>query len=200
MKKIVASLATLAALTSGVNADMLRVEMGGGMWMQTAKGYFQYQKDGIETFIGDDGTATATDKSNEVGIDNGYMWMFIKHPVPVLPNLRVEYSTIESEGTLNVTGEMYGITSSSEPTPTNLKITQMEFIPYYNLLDNTFWVTLDLGVDIKLIHYEANGGEGDVSYDEEGDIPVPLLYLRTRGQIPLTDIGSVCKTIAFPPV
>jgi len=202
MKKMLTTLATLATLsTTALNADFVRVEMGGGMWNQTSKGYFQYEKKGVATFpgLGSSGTATATDTSQEVEKPNGYFWAYIKHPIPIVPNLRVEYSKIESEGILTVTGELYGMKADSAPVPTNLELTQTEVIPYYNLLDNTFWLTLDLGIDVKLIHYEASGGDGStVDYDESGDIPLPLVYVRARVQPPLTNFGieAVLKYIS----
>ena len=92
-------------------------------------------------------------------------------------------------------------------------MTQFEFIPYYNLLDNTFWITVDVGLDIKVINYQATGsGKAEVgvdglpittttnidAYDETGTIPLPLLYLRSRVQIPFTGIGveAIAKYIS----
>ena len=196
MKKMLTTLATVATLASTtLSAHFVRVEMGGGMWNQTAKGYFQYEKKNIQPLpgipLGDGGTATATDTSQEVAYSNPYFWAYIKHPLPIIPNLRVEYSQIESDGILEVTGQMYGIKSAGTKVPTHLKLTQMEAIPYYNLLDNTFWITVDVGLAVKLIHYEANGGDttNGITYDESGDIPLPLLYTRLRVQPPLTNLG-----------
>ena len=193
MKKTLTTLATLITLnTLSLSADIVRVEMGAGVWNQKNKGYFQYEKDDVVTFsrLGGAGKATATDTSNEVAKSNAYLWAYIKHPLPILPNLRLEYSKVESEGTLTVTGELYGMKSDSQSVPTTMELTQFEAIPYYNLLDNTFWVTLDVGLAIKAIHYEANGGDGTVvNYNESGDIPLPLLYVRGRIQPPMTNFG-----------
>jgi len=88
MKKIVTSIATLAVLVTTASADFLRVEMGGGAWMQTPKGYLDISNgDGALSL---DGTYT----SNETAATNIYVWALVKHPVPIVPNLRLEYVTI----------------------------------------------------------------------------------------------------------
>jgi outer membrane protein len=194
MKKIITTLATLATLTTAANADFLRVEMGAGIWGQGAKegDFFKYEKDGATAFQGVNlGTTkvTATDESKGDNLPSGYAWAYIKHPLPLIPNLRLEYSSVESNGVLTANGSMYGLTSPDSTSQTNLKLTQMEAIPYYNLLDNTFWLTLDVGLAINIIHYEAVG-DGDASYNESGDIPLPLGYLRARVQAPLTNLGA----------
>lgn len=195
MKKVLTTLAALTTLAGTAQADFFRVEMGGGVWNQKApdSSYFQYEKSGVvSTFPGfsSESKATATDNAIGKEISTNYAWLFIKHPIPIIPNFRFEYSAVESDGILTATGELYGITANSAPAPTNMKLTQMEVIPYYNLLDNTFWLTLDLGLAIKAIHYHAKGGEGEVSYDESGDIALPLLYTRVRAQLPVTNLGA----------
>jgi len=193
MKKVLTTLATLATLTTAANADFMRIEMGAGIWGQGAsKGdFFKYEKEGAVAFQGiniGNATVSATDTSKGDNLPSGYAWLYVKHPIPIVPNLRLEYSSVESNGVLSATGSMYGLTSANQTSDTNLKLTQMEAIPYYNLLDNTFWLTLDVGLAINLIHYEAKG-DGAASYDESGDIPLPLGYLRARVQAPLTNLG-----------
>ncbi|HIP54747.1 MAG TPA: TIGR04219 family outer membrane beta-barrel protein, partial [Sulfurimonas autotrophica] len=115
-----------------------------------------------------------------------YAWMFIKHPIPVVPNIRLEYASIyatgKASGAWNGLSVLFGIGASSV-----LDMKQYDIIPYYNILDNTFWITLDLGVDIKVVDttYEIES----IGYEESYTAPIPLLYARTRAQIPTTDIG-----------
>ncbi|MEA3229030.1 MAG: TIGR04219 family outer membrane beta-barrel protein [Campylobacterota bacterium] len=194
MKKILTTLVTLVALSSTASADLLRIEAGAGMWAHKAEGFMDYR----------DKDASAQDISQEVDFETAYAWAYFKHFLPLIPNLRVEYSKIESEGRLTATGAIVGLNAEVENLPTTLEMTQFEVIPYYNLLDNTFWITVDVGLAIKIIQYKATGsGEAAVgldglpityntnieAYDETGTIPLPLLYSRVRGQIPLTEIG-----------
>ena len=62
---------------------------------------------------------------------------------------------------------------------------------YYNILDNTAWVTLDLGLDIKVIQSDfsavQSSGLNPVSVKET--LPIPMAYGRARFEIPGVDIG-----------
>ena len=146
MKKILISLATLATLSSTVSADFLRVEAGLGAWAQTNVGSISYTDNDTE----------ADDISDEKALSTNYLWAYIKHPVPIVPNVRLEYSKVESEGQLEGKWKGFSI-PTGDHFPTTLEMTQIEVIPYYNVLDNTFWVTLDLGIAVKMIDYKATG-------------------------------------------
>jgi len=182
MKKTLTTLATLALFSTAANADFLRVEAGAGLWSQTNVGYISYEDD----------DTTAEDRSAEVEKTNAYLWAYVKHPVPFVPNFRLEYSKIESDGYLN--GTWKGMRYGGEDLPTTTEMTQIEVIPYYNILDDTFLVTVDLGLDIKFIDYTATG-EGDARlvsialYDESGSFVAPLPYLRARAELPFMNFG-----------
>lgn len=189
MKKMLTTLSAITLLTTALSADFLRVEAGLGMWNQTNVGFVEVNDEEDDT--------SGKDTSDEKTIGNVYLWAFIKHPVPIVPNVRLEYSKVESEG--HGEGKFKGVDASaaSGNLPTNLEMTQIEVIPYYNVLDNTFWATLDLGIAVKFIDYSANGSISGSSalntgievYNESDSFIAPLPYLRVRGEIPLTDVG-----------
>ncbi len=181
MKKILSALTCASLLTTAVTADITRVEMGVGAWMQDVKGSASYSDagaDGSYASSGDDNT-------------QAYVWALVKHPIPILPNLRLEYVSLEDDGV--ATGEFkdFDVTGSANVA---YDMKQYDIIPYYNILDNTAWITLDLGLDIKVIDvsYDVTpiGAAvivGDVSGSET--IAIPLLYARGRFEVPSTDIG-----------
>ena len=179
MKKVLCTLACGAVLASTVMADFTRVEMGAGTWMQTRKGTATYTDGGA------DGSYTSNERDNL----KLYIWATIKHPVPILPNLRVEYVSLEDKGVASGRFKDFDITSAY--TTLSYDIKQYDIIPYYNILDNTSWVTLDLGVDIKIIDasYRAAPSGSFAGYSDSATFPVPLLYVRTRAEIPTTSIG-----------
>lgn len=181
MKKILTTLAIGAMLATAASADFARVEMGVGAWKQTPSGASTYTDTGVGF----------EDRSQENSQSEGYAWMLIKHPIPIIPNLRLEYVNALNEGTYDVVG-LPPIPGIPTGAASKLEITQFDIIPYYNILDNTGWVTLDLGLDIKVmdISYSANG----VDIIEELDIDVasvviPLGYIRARVQVPATNLG-----------
>ena len=176
---------TLAALTCGIMfattamADIARVEMGAGAWMQTPKGKITYTQGG----------ANGVYTSNENKSTEGYIWALIKHPIPVLPNIRLEYVSLEDDG--KVIGKFKNFDTLGTSTAMTYDMKQYDIIPYYNILDNTPWVTLDLGLDFKIIDAKYNvAAVGPFTgYSGTDSIVIPLLYVRTRVEIPTTDIG-----------
>ncbi len=180
MRKILTALTCIALLTTVASADIARVEMGVGAWMQTPSGKISYTKSG--------GTGSDISKKNQE--TQPYVWALLKHPVPVIPNLRLEYVSLENIG--NATGTFKEFTASGGKT--SLKMTQFDIIPYYNILDNTAWLTLDLGLDLKVteIKYEAANVTGipvGTDYSDSTTVVIPLLYVRGRVEIPATNIG-----------
>ena len=193
MKKILSSLALGAIVFStAANADFARVEAGVGAW--------SYKPSGLITYTDNDGTLTNTSLEKEQS--SAYAWILIKHPIPILPNLRLEYATVHDDG--EGTGSYNGYTFPAG-TKTTWDLTQYDVIPYYNILDNTFWTTIDIGIDIKVVESDytaknvevgvtlpspgSTGGVTISDYNEKDTAVVPLAYLRGRVEIPATDIG-----------
>jgi outer membrane protein len=189
MKKLISSLALGALMATAASADFTRVEAGVGAW--------SYKPSGIITYTDNDGTLTNT--SDEKAQTSAYLWLLIKHPIPILPNLRLEYATVHDDG--KGEGSYNGYTFPAGTT-TTWDLTQYDIIPYYNILDNTFWTTVDIGVDVKVVQsdYTAknvqfnannffNGSSPLTDYNEKDTAVVPLAYLRGRVEIPMTDIG-----------
>ncbi len=180
MRKVFCGLCVMFFTVSGLNADFLRAEVGAGAWINTPKGSAEY--------LSSDGSVGGNDTFKEDSTTNGYVWAYVKHPVPLLPNIRAEYSKLEAEG--NPTGKWGGQTFNTG-AKSNLDITQYDIIPYYNILDNTFWLTVDLGIDFRIseIQYEAYQTSNQARYRYDDTIVYPLGYLRARGELPISDIG-----------
>ncbi len=198
MKKILTTLVTLTVLATTLSADFIRVEAGAGVWGQTKDKGYVYIKDN-----GSDVEAEYfSNKDDEMGV---YAWVYFKHFIPIIPNLRVEYSQIADNGKSN--GSYYG-TIGVNNIKTDLDIKQFELIPYYNILDNTFWVTVDLGLDLKIldIDYYAHLSDENIEaktpfgaiptgaslpdYNDNITLPVPMLYARGRTELPFSNFGA----------
>ena len=179
MKKILISSALALSLASSANADIVRVEMGAGAWMQTPSGTAEYNAG-----AGVDGT----NKFDETKDTSPYVWMLIKHPIPVLPNLRLEYTSVHSTGEASGSWGGVAIPLSSKST---LDLKEYDIVPYYNILDNTFWLTVDVGVDIKIIDsdYKVDAVNSFTGYHDTSTISIPLGYVRARVQVPTTGLG-----------
>lgn len=179
MKKIFYSLTAAALLSSSAMADIARVEVGVGAWEQEPKGTLSYT----------DGGANGSYVSSEKEQTETYVWALIKHPIPVLPNLRLEYVSLEDSG--SASGRFKDFDIGVATTTLSYDMKQYDIIPYYNILDNTAWLTLDLGLDIKIIDasYTAAPSGAFSGYSDDVTFAIPLLYARARAEIPATDIG-----------
>ena len=178
MKKILTTLVCGAILATTVSADIARFEMGGGVWNQTPEGFLSYT----------DAGATGKYTSNKKEDGSAYLWMLIKHPIPIVPNLRLEYTNIKDKGV--VTGTFKDFDAPTDTTG-SLELTQYDVIPYYNILDNTMWTTLDIGIDLKVqeTNYQAKGVTIDSvinqNYDDSETVVIPMVYARVRVELPL---------------
>ncbi|MDK9693907.1 MAG: TIGR04219 family outer membrane beta-barrel protein [Sulfurimonas sp.] len=179
MKRSFYALTCAAVLASSAMADFARVEMGAGVWSQTPKGEASYTDNG----------ANGRYVSDEKEENSAYVWALVKHPIPVVPNLRVEYVSIEDSGV--ATGQFKDFNIGAATTTLSYDMKQYDIIPYYNILDNTAWITLDLGLDIKVVDlsYTAAPSAPFTGYSDSVTFAVPLLYVRGRVEIPATNIG-----------
>lgn len=181
MKKWLSILALSAVAATTLSADFLRVEMGAGAFMSEPSGDLTYST-----------SVSPVDVKDTLGFSSEsspYVWLNVKHPVPILPNLRLEYLNLSSKGnsqSFNWDGNSVPVGTSSE-----LTLTQYDATLYYNILDNTFWTTLDLGLDLKMIqsNYKIDPNGLYPGYDKSNDVVIPMAYLRARVQIPATNIG-----------
>lgn len=184
MKKIVTTLIAGIILATTASADFARVEMGGGMWNQTPSGTMTYTDGGTINYV--------SDKKAE---STAYAWMLVKHPIPVLPNFRFEYAKIKDTATISATGTIGDYTLTTPSTTASLEFTQYDVAPYYNLLDNTFWTTLDVGVDLKVLttNYTADdvnvSGVANTQYTKSISLVLPMGYVRARVEIPKTNVA-----------
>jgi len=179
MKKILTTLTCVGLLASSASADFARLEMGLGAWAQNSSGKINYTDNGA------DGTY-ASDKGS---ITQPYLWALVKHPVPVVPNLRLEYVSLEDEG--KGSGKFKDFDIGGVTTDVKYNMKQYDIIPYYNILDNTAWITLDLGLDLKIVQatIDASDKAPFTGYSGSSNFLLPLLYVRGRVEIPATDIG-----------
>ena len=178
MKKNLLALALGGLLATAAQADFVRVEAGVGMWNQSVAGDIQYNGN----------PAFTTDSLGYDTETKPYAWMYVKHFVPILPNLRLEYAAVEFTGTTTQTFTFNNQTFAGS-TDSTLTMDQLDAILYYNILDNTAWITVDVGLDIKSMDGQFQANSGTNTVNETQTIILPLAYGRGRVEIPGTDIG-----------
>jgi outer membrane protein len=147
-------------LCLGVSAASAATILGVGAeadyYSPEASGTFRYSGDGTTSY-------TAFNKDVESSYQLG---IYFEHPVPMLPNLRVD---------LTPSFEFYGSDGVGGTNRVTLK--QTDITPYYEILDNV--VDLDIGVSFKVVDGKVEGVI-DQSFTEV----IPMGYLGASLMIP----------------
>lgn len=145
---------------------------------------------------------SAVDIENDLNLDsdsNANFTAYLEHPVPVLPNVRVNYTSISQNGSGQVGPDGFdGIFSAD--VDSELDLDQLDATFYYEVLDN--WVNLDLGLTARKLDGEL------IVRDKAGLFPVskttvegviPMGYAAARFDLPLTgvSVGGEGNLISF---
>ena len=177
---------TLLGMTGTASADFLGLYVGGGSWSHDPSGDFSSTNGG-----------STIDMKNNLGFDKeseAYIWAAFDHPIPILPNIRVERTPLLHEGTTSIVGAFNG-----QPfilnEPAVVDLTSTDIIPYYRLLDN--WVNLDVGLVLRKIDGEFSVGS-DAADKQKFSETVPMVYLAAQFDLPLTglSVGADIKTLS----
>lgn len=140
------------------------------------------------------------DVENDLNLDsdtNANLSAYFEHPVPVLPNVRLNYTRIEQSGSGQISTEFDLVQGDVD---SDLDLSQFDVTLYYEVLDN--WVNLDLGLTARNLDGELIVREqttnGQVSETEINGV-IPMGYLAARFDLPLTgvSVGGEANMISF---
>ncbi len=183
MKKIVLSMALLGACAM---ADMIGGELNIGYYEHNPSGTIEYQGDSID--LKDD---FKWKKESDV-----FAKLYIEHPIPLLPNIKLGYSSFGHSGSgilnknIKFSNQTYNTTSKIDST---FDLDMYDLTLYYELVD--VGLDLDLGVNVKYIDgsVSAKGVGGTppkpINESTSFSVPVPMVYAKARVPIPATDIA-----------
>lgn len=106
------------------------------------------------------------------------MTFILEHPITALPNIRYQGSQLDSDA--NIQGNSF---SAGNRVSSTFDISHDDIVLYYELLNDTNWADIDLGVDVKRLDGEvsfAGANSSTIDVDET----IPLLYLSARFDLP----------------
>lgn len=177
---LVMSLFTLLAIAPTTHADDLAVDVGLNYWNNQGEGSLQQG-----------GNRLDLDRDLDVGRGSHYnYYLQLEHPFPVLPNIRIETSTLDSRGNqpldrdISYGGEFFQQGTSLE---TDINIAQTDYVLYYQVLDSL--VDLDLGLDMKHLDGHTWVGQGTHWVRDSVDGYYPGIYARVNLPFPETHFG-----------
>ncbi len=175
-----------ASLPLSAHADTLGVFVGGALWTQEPSGQF------ADSDLGSNCTLTCIDMQSDLGLeeeDSEMYWVALEHPIPILPNIRLEKTDLQGSGVNTLSrdiafdGEVF---TANTTITSDFDLSHTDYVLYYELLDN--WFSLDLGINVKQF-------DGGVSIDSTGqsasetlDEPIPLLYVAGKIEVPATGL------------
>ena len=137
---------------------------------------------------------SAVDIEKDLNLDsdsNANFTAFFEHPIPVLPNVRLNYTSISQSGRGEIGLEAFDDIPVGAEVKSDLDIDQLDVTLYYEVLDN--WVNLDLGLtarrfDGELVLRDQTPLSTKVS-ETSVDSVVPMGYLAARFDLPLTGVS-----------
>ncbi|GAB57218.1 TIGR04219 family outer membrane beta-barrel protein [Rheinheimera nanhaiensis] len=154
-------------------------------------------------YIGADGWRTSTDGSfaNDEQLQQfnfndktqSSYYVALEHPLPLLPNLRLQHNQLETNGVtaLNASFSFAGETFAVDTDIANqVDLTNTDYVLYYEILDNDL-LSLDLGINAKHINGSVAvadlGADGAVAVQDTSTV-IPMLYSSAIVGLPLTGL------------
>ena len=181
MKKTALMLSLSSALICGSAAadTLLGLYVGADMWRPSASGSFA-----------NDNQLQEFNFNNESQLS---YYVALEHPVPLLPNLRMQHNPLESDGvtTINTDFTFAGETFSAETELSNqIDLTSTDYVLYYEVLDNDL-ISLDLGLNAK--HIDGSVAVAEIENANRLAVQnasqwIPMLYTSATIGLPLTGL------------
>ena len=147
------------------------------------------------------GAAADVDALGLSSDSNAFVYVALEHPIPTLPNVRLQHTRLGSsgEGVLTRQFRLDDVEfSAGETVSTELDLTHNDVVMYYELLDNV--VTLDLGLTLRMFngHARTAGRNGSLSESVGIDLAIPMAYGRALVELPAgLTMGATAHVIGY---
>ncbi|MBB3059524.1 TIGR04219 family outer membrane beta-barrel protein [Microbulbifer rhizosphaerae] len=182
---LVQSLIVSAALASGTaGADtILGFDASAGVWQPSYSGNL-----GVDDFDVDE-FSLAEDNIT-------FIQAALEHPVPLVPNILVAHSSVETNGTAMLGSENIIFDeetySANTEVSANIDLSHTDATLYYEILDN--WVNLDLGLTARRYDgaLEVTSEEGQTENIELAGV-LPMAYAMARFDLPFTGWSIIAQ-------
>jgi outer membrane protein len=167
-----------ALFCASAQADLAGLHAGYARWDQGYSGLLRSQGASASDIDLDRDLALA-DRQGKM------LWLNVEHPLPFLPNFRVERTALNTQGerilsqSLHFGGETF---AAGTRISSQFDLDHDDLILYYEVLDNV--VSVDIGIDVKAfdggLTVASNGRRGHARIDGQ----LPLLYLHAETLLP----------------
>jgi len=174
------------ALFTLLTVSQLHADMIGG---EVSLGFFNHDPSGNASYKGS--SASLEDTLGFTEEQDIFFKAYLEHPFPLLPNVKLGYTTLSHDGSNSVEdfswGDIHIPAGSTENINSSLSLDMTDVTLYYEILDN--WVEVDTGLTLRYF-----SGDMGVSAARESDsanfsIWAPMLYGKARFNFPVTDLS-----------
>ena len=185
MKKIALAVTLASILSANVQADALGIYLGGQLWDNQASGTL--------------GDGSSQVDFNLVDEKQNSFFIAFEHPLPIIPNLRIASTSLETSGvtTLTTDFEFEDETFSKDAiVNADFNVSYVDYTLYYELFDNDI-LSFDFGLtgrdfdgDVTLAA-QVTTDSGIVTQSESIAVTdiIPILYVATNVGLPLTGLN-----------
>lgn len=185
MKKSYLPVLVAILISPSAFADTLGITVGAAGWHYDISGTARYQSDD---------PANDVDLNRDLGYDDDslvYFYAQLEHPVPLLPNINLRYTKIDTSANGRLTrsftygGKTFNV---GENVSSEAKVEKTDITLFYSPLDNV--VNLDVGMTVSYIDGRSSI-TGSTSGRENADVSgwVPMVYAGIGADLPLTGVS-----------
>jgi len=182
MKKILLGLITAFSLS---NADVIGFSAGVGVWQENISGYI---KTGSSINYLNNKSAETDGNSNtgNLGLsDNSqpYFWLKVIHPLPIIPNIKFQYTKYSTSGTGIASGnfKVFGQEiTANDKVHTDLTIDSYDTTLFYEIKPKLVELEAGLGVNVFDGDAKVKSLTTNTTSSASFVAPIPYLYLSAQ--------------------
>lgn len=180
MKKTVATLGLLLASANAAALPLVDFWAGGYSWESAYEG----------SVAGGDYQIDMQDDLNLKDSSNNVIWAAFEHPIPVIPNVQIKSTTLETTGNGRSTQQFtYGGTTYEDDVElkSNIDLSHTDITAYWGL--PLPLVTIDFGLTVRQF-------DGFLEINDTAttlDVPVPMAFARVGAALPLTGLEVMAE-------
>ena len=181
MKKLALGLLTAFSLS---HADILSFGAGAGFWQENIGGYVK-NGDKINYFNNKSAEDDGDDNTGNLGLHNTvkpFIWAKIIHPLPFVPNVRLQYTRFDTSGDGVAVGstKLFGVVevSGSANVHTTLAMNSYDATFFYEL--KPVFADFEAGFGVNVLQGYSKVENKDNGDTTEGNWVTPLPYLYAR--------------------
>jgi outer membrane protein len=182
MKKIILGLGIAASLAS---ADWLGASAGAGIWQENISGHIKTGNT-INYFNNKSAETDGDRNTGNLGLEDKsqpYIWAKIIQPIPIIPNVKVQYTKYNTSGTGLATGnfQLFGADINiNDRIHTDLTIDSYDATFFYEL--KPVIVDLEAGFGLNILDGKTTIKSLTTNQTSSASWMVPLPYLYARAE------------------